>query len=423
MSSNNRTHLPNHRPEMASNPDPDPLAYETSIFQKGLHYEKPRFPFDSTSWEPLALSRLSIESKNYIHGSAGTRETDDKNRAAFRKWSIVPNRLVDTDNKMPDLSVTVLGQKLPFPIAIAPVGVQRIFNPDGEEAAARAAAKEKVPYTLSTASSTSIEDVASANGEGGVRWFQLYWPSRRHDDITISLLDRARRAGYSALIVTLDTYILGWRPADMDNGYNPFLRADKIGVEIGFTDPAFQKHFREKHGKEIKDDMAAAAPEWTRIVFPGYSHGWEDIKFLQEHWDGPIVLKGIQSVADAKKAAEVGVQGIIVSNHGGRQQDGGVSSLGMLPRIVDAVGEKIEVFFDSGVRCGADIAKALALGAKLVFVGRPYIYGLTLGGEDGVSHVLKALLGDLDLTLHLAGLPSVDKKILNRDALVREDDL
>ena len=160
-----------------------------------------------------------------------------------------------------------------------------------------------------------------------------------------------------------------------------------------------------------------------RTIFNGFSHSWDDVKFLQEHWDGPIVLKGIQSVADAKKAVEIGVQGIVVSNHGGRQQDGGNSSLGMLPHIADAVGDKLRIFFDSGVRCGADIAKALALGADCVLIGRPYVYGLALGGESGVSHVLKSLIGDLELTLHLAGIPSVSKKDLNRDVLVLEQDL
>ena len=173
----------------------------------------------------------------------------------------------------------------------------------------------------------------------------------------------------------------------------------------------------------IEEDKGAAAADWTRTVFPGVSHGWEDVQFLKEHWDGPIVLKGIQTVEDALKSVEVGVQGIVVSNHGGRQQDGGVSSLGMLPRIVDAVRDEIEIFFDSGIWCGADIAKALALGAKCCLIGRPYIYGLALGGEGGVSHVLKALIGDLDLTLHLSGIPSVSRDVLNQKLLLREEEL
>jgi lactate 2-monooxygenase len=289
---------------------------------------------------------------------------------------------------------------------------------------------------MSTASSTSIEDVARANG-AGTRWFQLYWPANEHNDITLSILKRAKNNGFSALVVTLDTYILGWRPSDMDNGYdrslsrpnmtnayiryNPFLKSDKIGVAIGFSDPVFRKQFKEKHGVEVEGNLSVAAAEWTAIAFPTLSHGWEDLAFLREHWDGPIVLKGIQTVEDAHKSVEAGVQGIIVSNHGGRQVDGGVASLDQLPEIAKAVGDQIDILFDSGLRSGADIAKALALGAKTVLIGRPFVYGLVLGGEEGVSHVLKSLLGDFELTLHLSGIPSCDGEHLNRDTLVYED--
>jgi isopentenyl diphosphate isomerase/L-lactate dehydrogenase-like FMN-dependent dehydrogenase len=406
---------------MAKHIDPNPIEYENSVYQKGLKYERPPFTFKPLDWEGLAEQRMSAESKGYVVGSAGTGETARKNREAFGKWSIVPRRLVKTDG-FPDLSVEMFGKRLPFPIACAPVGVQRIFNPEGEEAAAAAAAKQHVPFIMSTASSTSIEDVAKANGDG-TRWFQLYWPPNERNDITKSILSRAENSGFSALFVTLDTYILGWRPSDMDNGYNPFLRSDQVGVAIGLTDPVFRAHFKEKHDCEVEDDMGAAVAEWTRTVFPSMSHSWEDVKFLQDNWKGPIILKGIQSVEDAKKAAEIGVQGIVVSNHGGRQSDGGNSSLGVLPRIVDAVGDKLEIFFDSGIRCGADIAKALALGAKMCLIGRPYIYGLALGGEEGTSHVLKSMLGDLELTLHLAGIPSSSQKDLNRSVLVKESDL
>lgn len=194
-------------------------------------------------------------------------------------------------------------------------------------------------------------------------------------------------------------------------------------MAVGFSDPVFRSHFKDKYGKEIEEDLHSAAAEWTGTVFPAFSHGWEDVKFLQEHWDGPIVLKGIQTVEDAQKAAELGLAGIVVSNHGGRQVDGGVSSLGVLPRIVDAVRGKLDIFFDSGIRCGADIAKAMALGAQAVLVGRPYVYGLALGGEEGVRHVLKSLLGDMELTLHLAGIQSADPAHLNRNVLEREDRL
>lgn len=419
--------------------EPDPVAYEQSVFQAGLHSARPPFTFQPAKWEEMAQQVLSATSWGYIHGNAGAGETYRKNLAAFARYSIIPKRLVPSrrdasgaNELFADTATTVLGHDLRFPLAIAPIGVQKIFNPAGEVAAAKAAAALGVPYTLSTASSTSIEDVASANGDGP-RWYQLYWPGREHDDITVSLLSRAKAAGYTALFVTLDTYVLGWRPSDMDNGYNPFIHADRIGVELGFTDPVFRRKFKEKHGcdigesaadhehSDIGDSVGTAAQEWTKIVFPGHSHSWEDIEFLKEHWDGPIVLKGIQSVGDARKAVEAGVQGIVVSNHGGRQQDGGVSSLAMLPRIVDAVGDKLEVMFDSGVRTGADIMKALALGAKCVFIGRPYAYGLAIGGEEGVKHVLRAMCGDLLMNMHLAGLRNLEET--NREILVKEDEL
>ena len=400
--------------------DPSPFTYEQEVYAAGLHSDRPNITFDSTAWESLAQARLSAESWGYLGGNAGTGQTCAKNLAAFKKWGIVPSRLVPADFPNLKTELPKIGQQIPYPIACAPVGVLKIFHRDGEVAVAKAACSLRVPYVLSTASSTSIEDVAKANGDDGIRWYQLYWPSNEHGDITISLLNRAKAAGYSALVVTLDTYMLGWRPRDMDNGYNPFLRADNIGVELGFTDPVYQKHFKEKHGKEIHEDMEHAASEWAKIVFPGKSHGWEDIKFLQKHWDGPIILKGIQSVADARKAVEVGVQGIVVSNHGGRQQDGGVASLDMLPRIAKEVGDNVDVLFDSGIRCGADIVKALALGARAVLIGRPFVYGLALAGEQGVRHVLRSLLGELDLTLHLSGVPSVDKKILDSECLIME---
>jgi lactate 2-monooxygenase len=196
---------------------PDPVHYEKEIYQAGLHYEKPPFTFQSLSWESQASDVLSATARGYVVGNAGTGETARKNRLGFEKWSIVPSRLVKTE-KLPDLSTTVLGEKWSFPIAIAPVGVQEIFNPEGERASAGAAGQEDVTFVMSTASSTSIEDVAKANGDGAKRWFQLYWPSNEHNDITVSMLKRAEQAGFSVLVVTLDTYILGWRPSDMDNG-------------------------------------------------------------------------------------------------------------------------------------------------------------------------------------------------------------
>lgn len=416
-----------------------PTELENRIYLSGLHSHKPPFTFKNTEWEAQALPILSESARGYVHGNAGAGSTYEKNIESFKKYSIVPQRMrpsrKDENGNLlfSDASTTVLGQKLDFPLALAPVGVLKIFNREGEGAVARAAADVGIPYILSTATSTGIEDVAEASGPNATRWYQLYWPLNEHNDITVSLLNRAKKAGFTALFVTLDTYVLGWRPSDMDHGYNPFIHADRIGVEIGFTDPVFQKHFRDKHGYDIDESerkrswdveagsMGEAAREWANIVFSGHSHSWEDIAFLKEHWDGPIVLKGIQTVADAKKSVEVGVQGIVVSNHGGRQQDGGNASLAVLPRIVEAVSDKLDIFFDSGVRSGADALKAIALGAKCVLIGRPYVYGLALGGEDGVKHVLRSLCGEIVLNMHLAGLRTLEE--VNRDIIVKDDEL
>jgi len=425
---------------------PRPVQYEQHVYQAGLTSHKPPFTFQSTEWEGKAKEVLDSNAFGYIHGNAGAGSTYNNNLESFKRYALCPSRLIPSrkdaqgNELYPDTSVEVLGHKLPFPIAIAPIGVQKIFHPEGEVAATKAAAEVGIPYILSTASSTSIEDVAAANDSGAgpdapapVRWFQLYWPSREHDDITLSMLKRAKDSGYTALFVTLDTFVLGWRPSDMDHGYNPFIHPDRIGVEIGFTDPVFQKQFKEKHGHDLNRNhleeygitkgasFGDAAKEWTSIVFPGHSHTWEDIEFLQKNWDGPIVLKGIQTVADARKAAELGLAGIVVSNHGGRQQDGAIASLTMLPRIVDAVGEKLDIFFDSGIRCGSDIIKALALGAKCVLVGRPYAYGLAIGGQDGVKHVLNSLMGDAIMNMHLGGLRGISE--LNRDVLIKDNEV
>lgn len=327
----------------------DPVSYEFEVYQKGLRYERSPFTFDTTKWEGLAKAQLSATSFSYVAGNAGQSETYKKNIAAFRRWSIIPTRLTGTN--LPSLKTKVLGETMDFPIAIAPVGVQGIFHDQAEHGTARVASEEGIPFILSSATGTSMEEVAKS--VDGRKWFQLYWPNNESNEITASLLRRAKASGYTALFVTIDTYLLGWRPGDMDNGYNPFLKSDYIGVANGLSDPVFRRIFMEKTGKAVDDDVGAAAAEWIQREFAVKNHSWEDLEFLKQHWDGPIVLKGLQSVRDAKRAVEAGVQGIVVSNHGGRQQDGGVASLDMLPLIVDAVGDKIDVFFDSGIRCGA----------------------------------------------------------------------
>jgi isopentenyl diphosphate isomerase/L-lactate dehydrogenase-like FMN-dependent dehydrogenase len=326
-----------------------------------------------------------------VAGGAGSGATVRANREAFDRWRIVPRMLTDATTR--DLAVTVLDTAMPAPVLLAPVGVQSVVHPDGELATARAAAEFGLPMVLSTASSHPIEAVAEASG-AGPRWFQLYWPN--DPEVCVSILDRARAGGFRVLVVTLDTWSLAWRPHDLDLAYLPFIRG--VGTAIPFTDPAFLAGL----AKPPEADLPAAVLRWVGM-FTGTDHSWAQLGFLREHWDGPIVLKGIQHVDDARKAADAGVQGVVVSNHGGRQVDGAVGALDVLPGIAAAVGDRVEVLFDSGIRTGADVVKALALGARAVLLGRPYAYGLAHGGQVGVRHVLRTLLADLDLTLGLAG--------------------
>jgi isopentenyl diphosphate isomerase/L-lactate dehydrogenase-like FMN-dependent dehydrogenase len=252
-----------------------------------------------------------------------------------------------------------------------------------------------------------MEDVAAAAGDGH-RWFQLYWPKER--PVAASFMARARASGYSVLVITLDTRLLAWRPRDLDHAFLPFLRG--IGVQNYLTDPAFQAGLADT----ARADPGAAILRWTQI-FGNPSLTWDDLPFARENWDGPIVLKGIQCVADARRAAQAGIDGIIVSNHGGRQVDGAVGSLEALPAIAAAVGDQLSVLFDSGIRGGADMLKALALGARAVLIGRPYAYGLGMAGEAGVRHVLRTLRADFELTMRLSGHARLDE--LGPDALIR----
>ena len=283
--------------------------------------------------------------------------------------------------------------------------MQSIVHPDAELAVARAASSAGVPFILSTASSKTLEDVAQAAGDG-LRWFQLYWG--RDPELTASFLSRAERAGYSALVVTLDTNLLSWRPRDIQHAYLPFLLGE--GVANYVSDPVF----RAALAKPPEEDPQAAVLHFVR-VFTNPTLTWDDLVFLRSHTSLPIILKGIVHPDDARKAREYGASGVIVSNHGGRQVDGAVASLHALPEIVEAVGDSIPVLFDSGIRSGSDVYKALALGARAVLLGRPYMWGLALNGEQGVRDVLLDTLADLDLTLALSGhrtLETVDATTL-----------
>ncbi|KAL2871499.1 lactate 2-monooxygenase [Aspergillus lucknowensis] len=375
--------------------------YQTEIYGQGaLLGLKPNVTTDPRLLEEQARKTLSSRSYNYVAGGAGEKATMDSNRLAFRQWKLIPKMLRKMDNQ--DLSVNIFGQKYPTPLVMAPVGVQSLFHEDRETGLAEVCTEVGVPYTLSTASTSSIEDVANASGEGR-RWFQLYWPG--DDEITLSLLKRAKDGGFSVLVVTLDTWSLAWRPADLDNAYIPFIRG--VGNQVGFSDPVFRKKFETETGSRVEEDIVGASRAWIANVLSTAHHTWDQISFLRKNWDGPLVLKGIQHVDDARLAVEAGCDGIVVSNHGGRQLDGAVGSLEVLPEIVDAVGDKLTVLFDSGIRTGSDIIKALCLGAKAVLVGRPVIYGLSIDGKNGAKSVLRSLQADLWQSMSLAGICTV----------------
>ncbi|AZK97986.1 MULTISPECIES: alpha-hydroxy-acid oxidizing protein [Streptomyces] len=366
-------------------------GYQDQIYRSGTAGRRPPFTTDHSRLERAARDVMAPQAYGYIAGAAGSEATMRANRAAFDHHGLVPRVLRDVSER--DLSIELFGSRLPTPLLLAPVGALGLAHPDGEIAAARAAEETGVPLVLSTVSSHSIEEVAAAAPRAR-RWFQLYWPN--DTELTLSLLERAVANRYEVLVVTLDAFALAWRPRDLDRGYLPFHRLH--GLANYLTDPAF----RHLLPKPAETDPAGAVQRWSEL-FNDASRTWASIPFLREHWHGPLVLKGICHPGDARAAVDSGADAIVVSNHGGRQIDGGVAALDALEAVVAAVGDRTTVLFDSGIRTGADTVKALALGARAVLLGRPYVYGLALGGTKGVIHVLRGLLAELDLTLAMTG--------------------
>jgi len=365
-------------------------SYADFQYEIYLANDRCDLPFNMSELEERARRVISPQCYSYVASGAATEETMQANAESFRRWRIVPRMLRDVSSR--DLSVELFGTWFPAPVLLSPVGVQSIVHPDGEVASAKAAASLGIPFVLSSVASVNIEDVAVAMGDSP-RWFQLYWP--KDPELTRSFLGRAEDSGYSAIVVTLDNALVGWRTRDLALKYLPFLLGPMANY---FSDPVF----RAGLAVPPEEDLDAAILHFA-AVFADMTLTWADLAVLRKMTRLPLLVKGITHPDDARAAIDNGADGIVVSNHGGRQVDGAIAALDALPDVIKAVAGQTPVLFDSGIRSGSDAFKALALGARAVLLGRPYLWGLALAGERGVRHVLRSFLADLDLTFALSG--------------------
>ena len=418
------------------------IRRQTEVYVAGLGGTKPAIPVDANRLREAARRKMTAEAYAYVAGGAGAESTVRANREAFERWRIVPRMLRDVSER--DVSVELFGRRLPAPLLVAPVGVLELAHPEADLAVARAAAGVGVPVIFSSQASVAMETCAGEMGDSP-RWFQLYWS--RNDALVESFVRRAEGCGCDAVVVTLDTTMLGWRTRDLDLAYLPFLRGRGIAQYV--TDPVFLAALAEapagaapamkpkvnvstvralvemnrrhpgRFWNNLRSGAARAAVAQFIATYSRPSLTWDDLPFLRERTKLPIVLKGILHPDDARRAVDAGVDGVIVSNHGGRQVDGAIASLDALPGVVEAVDGRIPVLMDSGVRGGADVFRALALGARAVCVGRPYVYALALAGAAGVHELLRNLAADFELTMGLAGCRSVDE--ITRESVVRID--
>lgn len=372
-------------------------AFQNEIYLAGTAGVTPSLPLLPDALQERARATMTAEAFAYVAGGAGAERTMVANRAALDRRTLVPRHLRGITAR--DLGCTVLGMTLPAPVLLAPIGALGIVHGEAELGVAAASAATGVPLILSTVSSRPLERVAEAAGE--VRpWFQLYWPSDR--ELCRSLVQRAEAAGFAALVVTIDTWQLAWRPRDLQNGFLPFLRGE--GIANYLSDPVF----RASLPVPPEEDPRPAVQRWAQ-VFSDPSLTWDDLAWLRGVTAMPIVLKGILHPDDARRAREAGMDGVVVSNHGGRQVDGAIGALDALPGVAEAIGGAAAVLFDSGVRTGADVLKAIALGADAVLLGRPYVYALSVGGPEAVTALLRGLLAELEITMALCGLRSISE--------------
>ncbi|WP_294312680.1 alpha-hydroxy-acid oxidizing protein [uncultured Sphingomonas sp.] len=369
--------------------------YQNAIYFAGLSGVVPKVPVDFATLAARATAAMPASVRDYVQGGCGDEFTQDRNAAAFRHWGMVPRMMVDCSTR--DLSIDLFGLRLPSPIFMAPIGVTGLMTPDGhgDLAAARAAAETRVPLVASTLSNDPLEDVAQAMGDTP-GFFQLYTPKDR--DLAASLVSRAEAAGYKGIVVTLDTWVTGWRPRDLNTGNFPQLRGHVLTNY--FSDPVFRRLLQTPP----EQDPAAAVRTWAATF--GKVLTWDDMPWLRSLTTLPLILKGICHPDDARRAIDTGADAIYCSNHGGRQANGGIAAIDMLPGVVAAAGGT-PVLFDSGIRSGSDVVKALALGATAVGVGRPYSYGLALDGAAGAAHVLRCILAEADLLMAVNGYPDL----------------
>jgi lactate 2-monooxygenase len=377
--------------------------YQLEIYLQGLSGILPSHPMAFAELETRAQAAMPPSVWSYVAGGAGDERTQRVNVTAFERWGVMPRMFVGATER--ELSIDLFGLTLPSPVFMAPIGVMGICAQDGhgDLHAAQAAARTGVPMIVSTLTADPLEDVAAQFGDTP-GFFQLYTPKDR--DLAASLVGRAEAAGYRGIVVTLDTWVPGWRPRDLSTSNFPQLRGKCLSNYT--SDPVF----RARLAQPPEENMQGAILQWISTF--GNSLSWDDLPWLRSLTTLPLLVKGIQHPDDARRAIDGGVDGIYCSNHGGRQANGGIPAIDCLPAVVEAAGE-VPVLFDSGIRSGADIVKALAMGARAVGIGRPYAYGMALGGADGVVHVLRSLLAEADLIMGIDGYASL--KELTPDAL------